>query len=269
MNPFSYLVAGSFLAASLLALYALPQPASGWAAGVLGACAGCALLCRWAPGQPVVARLKGLTWDRQTFCQHFLITGATGSGKTLSGIVPLLFQVFQHQPRFGGLCVDVKGVLHEIVIAMATHFGRAEDVLLLEVGMHTPPGSTPPKHRFNLVGDRSIPYATYARCVVDTAIALGNRHEQAFFRRAAQIHIAKALEALDALGLAVTLENTHNLLVNSTDTHSVLQQLEARETTRALAEHFRNYLAQPPEAPATRGTLDGTEHTDRQTDRQT
>lgn len=81
----------------------------------------------------------------------------------MSGILPLLFQVFKHQPRFGGLCVDVKGVL-------------------LEVRPLNAPADWQPRHRFNLVGDRSIPFATYARCVVDTAVALGSRREQSFFR---------------------------------------------------------------------------------------
>ncbi len=205
------------------------------------------LALRLYPRQPVVARLKSLTWSRYTFCQHFLITGATGAGKTLSGILPLLFQVFRHQPRFGGLCMDMKGVLHHTIAEMATHFGRPNDVLLLEVRPVQASADWQPKHRFNLVGDRRIPYATYARCVVDTAVALGNRQEQTFFRRAAQIHIAKALEALEALGCEVTLENAHNLLVNEPDTQDALRRLEAIESAYALVEHFRSYLAQPPE----------------------
>ncbi|MBE7503559.1 MAG: type IV secretory system conjugative DNA transfer family protein [Verrucomicrobiales bacterium] len=219
-------------------------------AGVLGL-VGLLLLLGWADrggrAHETVARLRGFTWHRHTFCQHFLITGATGSGKTLSGILPLLFQVFKHQPRFGGLCVDVKGVLHEQVSAMARHFGRDHDLVLLEVRPLNAPADWQPRHRFNLVGDRSIPFATYARCVVDTAVALGSRHEQSFFRRAAQIHIAKALEALAALGYEVTLENAHNLLVNPPDTQAAIAQLASREPTHSLAEHFRNYLAQPPE----------------------
>ena len=220
----------------------------GWLTGaVLGAIAWLWLAANTRPSSRTVARLAGRDWDRFAFCQHFLITGATGAGKTLSGILPLLFQVFRHQPRFGGLCMDMKGVLHHTIAEMAAHFGRPNDVLLLEVRPVQSPLDWQPKHRFNLVGDRRIPYATYARCVVDTAVALGNRQEQAFFRRAAQIHIAKALEALDVLGYEVTLENAHNLLVNATDTTDALRRLEALETARALAEHFRNYLAQPPE----------------------
>ncbi len=228
--------------------YFNPMEIAAGLVGLLMVAAIFAWLSRFQHNRPsVVARLKGFTWNRQVFCQHFLITGATGSGKTLSGISCLLFQVFKHQQSFGGLCVDVKGVLHEIVTEMATHFGRPNDVLLLEVRPMPGRSDWKPKHRFNLVGDRRIPYATYARCVVDTAVALGNRQEQSFFRRAAQIHIAKALEALDALGYGVTLENAHDLLVNPLDTADALRHLESIESARALAEHFRNYLAQPPE----------------------
>lgn len=228
-------------------VHLLPAPSCWQVGGALGALAVVWFAACLGPSADTVAMLKGWRWSRHTFCQHFLITGATGAGKTLSGLVPLLWQVFRHQPKFGGLCVDMKGVLPHVVVEMAEHFGRPKDVLLLEVRSAQAPPDWSPKHRFNLVGDRRIPYATYARCVVDTAVAVGHRNEQSFFRRAAQIHIAKALEALDVLGYEVTLENAHNLLVNAEDTKAALHRLEAMPTVRPLADHFRNYLAQPPE----------------------
>lgn len=190
-----------------------------------------------------VLSLGGTHWNQFQVCQHILITGATGAGKTLGAVLPILSQFFRHQPRFGGVCIDIKGVLHERVREIATFHGRAHDVVVLEV---RPPEAGPewtPPHRLNLVGDRTIPFATYAQCIVDTAVALGNRNEQAFFRSAAQIHLAKALEALDAAGLPVTLENAHHVLVNPADTRALVQRLTVAE----LAEHFRLYLAQPPE----------------------
>lgn len=243
MQPLDSTLALALAGAGVIAGLCLHAPA-GWAAG-----AGCGLLAllwlarRGRRRGAVVARLKAFTWDRQSFCQHFLITGATGSGKTLSGVLPLLFQVFKHQPGFGGLCIDIKGGLHATVRDMAQKFGRPNKVLVLEV---RPPEAAPawrPAHRFNLVGDRAIPFTTYARCVVDTAVALGSRHEQSFFRRAAQIHIGKAFEALAALDCDVTLENAHNLLVNPDDTRDAVRELDGTP----LAEHFANYLAQPPE----------------------
>jgi hypothetical protein len=243
MRPSDHWTALVMAGVGVVAVAWLPAPAC-WGAGAgAGALALLWLAVRGHWRRGVVARLKGFVWDRQTFCQHFLITGATGSGKTLSGILPLLFQVFKHQPRFGGLCVDVKGVLHEAVVAMAKKFGRPNAVIVLQVRPTEGATTWRPTHRFNLVGDRSIPFTTYARCVVDTAVAMGNRQEQSFFRQAAQIHIAAALEALAALGYEVTLENAHNLLVNPADTQAAARQLEGTP----LGEHLANYLAQPPE----------------------
>jgi hypothetical protein len=61
----------------------------------------------------------GLTWKRNQFCRGWLITGDTGSGKTSSGINQLAHQVFQNEPRWGGLCIDEKGVYWETYSAMA------------------------------------------------------------------------------------------------------------------------------------------------------
>ncbi|HAB18976.1 MAG TPA: type IV secretion system DNA-binding domain-containing protein [Verrucomicrobiota bacterium] len=206
-----------------------------WASGViLGTIALVWLLS--LKREAAIIRLKGFRWTRQQLCQHVLITGATGSGKTRSGIVALLLELFRNDKEFGGLCVDEKGVLHEVIVDIARNSGRAEDVILLEV-------APKPRHRFNLVGNRALPFATLAQCVVDTAVAMGNQHEQSFFRSAAQIHIAKALEALHEAGFQVTLENAHNLLVNPADTQRALRQIKSP----ALVEHFEQYLAQPPE----------------------
>ena len=206
-----------------------------WASGAaLGVAV---LVCLWRlKRDPVLIRLKGFRWTAQELCQHVLITGATGAGKTRSGLVTLLLELFRNDRRFGGLFVDAKGVLHEVVVQIAQNFGRSKDVILLQVGSEV-------RTRFNLIGDRSIPFATLAQCVVDTAVALGNKNEQSFFRSATQIHLAMAMEALHETGLPVTLENTYNLLLNPDDTKRVLQSLKS---TR-LVEHFEQYLAQPPE----------------------
>jgi len=219
-----------------------------WGAGFLLTLVACICLGRRPipPGR-LVAEFKGFIWDRQTFCQHFLITGVTGAGKTLSGMVRLLFQVFTHQPRFGGLCVDVKGTLHELVSEMAAHFQRSGDLVVLRLRSPADPENWVPRHRINLVGDRSIPFSTLARFVVDTAVALGDRNGQSFFRKATQIFIEMAFKALFALGYDVTLENAHDLLVDTAETQRAMQELLANEATRTLGEELQGYLGQPPE----------------------
>ena len=76
-----------------------------------------------------VATLKGLRWKRNQFCRGWLITGDTGSGKTSSGINQLAHQVFQNEPKWGGLCVDEKGVYWETLAAMARHYEDRKSVV--------------------------------------------------------------------------------------------------------------------------------------------
>ena len=147
------------------------------------------------PKSRCVARLKGLTWKRSEFCRGWLITGDTGSGKTSSGINQLAHQVFQNEPKWGGLCIDEKGVYWETLQAMAEHYGRSQDLIHLQIRPDNDFKWLPP-HRFNLVGDRSIPFSTYAKFVVDTATSLGQGGDKGFFKSQAQTHIAHALELL-------------------------------------------------------------------------
>src|ERR1017187_366747 len=115
MRPIDHWVALWMAAAGGLSAWALPAPGC-WIAGAgLGLLALLWLAVRghWRGG--VVARLKGFVWDRQTFCQHFLITGATGAGKNVSGILPLLLQLFENQARVGGGFGEGKGGLPDNV----------------------------------------------------------------------------------------------------------------------------------------------------------
>src|ERR1700677_803439 len=121
-----------------------------------------------------VARLGRLTWRRNQFCRGWLVTGDTGSGKTSSGINQLLHQVFKNEPTWGGLCIDEKGIYWETLSAMATHYGREHDLVHLQIRPDDTAVQWTPPYYFNLTGDRSIPFMTYAKFVVDTATSLGH-----------------------------------------------------------------------------------------------
>jgi type IV secretory pathway TraG/TraD family ATPase VirD4 len=197
-----------------------------------------------------VARLGGLIWRRNQFCRGWLITGDTGSGKTSSGINQLAHQVFQNEEKWGGLCIDEKGVYWETLSAMARHYGRENDLIHLQIHGYNPNGKSP--HRFNLTGDRSIPFTTYAKFVVDTATSLGQGGDKGFFKNQAQTHIAHALELLSELQRPVTLSGALDVLSSKPKLDEELEFLRklSLQTPRryALNYHFKNrFLDQPAE----------------------
>jgi hypothetical protein len=199
-----------------------------------------------------VAQLGGLTWKRNQFCRGWLITGDTGSGKTSSGINQLAHQVFQNEEKWGGLCIDEKGVYWETLSAMAHHYHREEHLIHLQIRPDDKGEQWKPIHRFNLTGDRSIPFTTYAKFVVDTATSLGQGGDKGFFKSQAQTHIAHALEMLAELQLPVTLSGAFELLSNKgklEDELKNLADLDLQMPRRTvLQDHFKNrFLNQPAE----------------------
>src|SRR3954466_6375024 len=109
----------------------------------------CGLLCLWqlysalthprTCGQ-VILRLGGYAWTIEDFCRGWLITGETGSGKTLGGINTMLWQVSKNCPNWGGVCVDDKGLYAETLRVMLDRVGRKDDLIVLEV---RPEGAPP------------------------------------------------------------------------------------------------------------------------------
>jgi len=213
------------------------------------------LIAAWlllaSPRKKYVAKLGGLKWKRNQFCRGWLITGDTGSGKTSSGINQLVHQVFQNEPTWGGLCIDEKGVYWETLSAMARHYGREHDLIRLQIQADETDVQWTPPNRYNLTGDRSIPFTTYAKFIVDTATSLGQGGDKGFFKSQAQTHIAHALEMLFELNRPVTLTGTFELLSDRELLEEEMENLEnLLETPRraAVYGHFANrFLTQPDE----------------------
>ena len=86
--------------------------------------------------------------------------------------------------------------------------------------------------------------------VVDTAVAMGQRNEQAFFRTQVRDHLIAALETLHLMRCEVTLENAYHLLLNNGEVTRVVDQLKrlSDPAGHRLAVHFEEqYLKQPEE----------------------
>ena len=134
MNILNVILAALSAAASYFSLQLLDAPKSHMMAAAFGSLA-CYALTLPAGGRKrkVIVKLRGLSWTREDFCRGWLITGDTGSGKTRSGITPLLYQVFKNEPGWGGVCIDDKGLYWETLSEMAAHFNRQNDLILLQV----------------------------------------------------------------------------------------------------------------------------------------
>jgi len=203
------------------------------------------------PTANAVVRLGGMSWSMEDFVRGWLITGRTGASKTLSAINAITFQVFQNVPQWGGVCLDQKGLYWEILVRMAAHFHREEDLILLQT---RPPGESVlwrPPHSINITGNLDVPASTYAKVIVDTASSLtGGRGNNPFFPTKAQIAIQLGFEILRHLEAYVTIPNLHRLLLNPADAEQMMERLVNRGTQRShdLLVAFRDgYLGQPPE----------------------
>ncbi len=198
----------------------------------------------------VVLRLWGLTWTRDEACTHFLITGGTGTGKTSRAVVPILHGLRAALPETGILAIDSKGALWQPIERIAASLGQESDLRLVRI---RPPDVAAEAWRaplrMNLLADRSVPWSTYAKLMVDTASAAGQRGGQSFFKETARDLITHAMRALDLCGLPVTLQNVHHVSCDSAGTEELLVELNqlAAPAAREERQYFRDFAAQPPE----------------------
>jgi len=198
----------------------------------------------------IVLRLGGLSWTMEDFVRGWLITGRTGSGKTQCAINAITFQIFQNVKNWGGICLDQKGLYWEILVRMAAHFGRSDDLVLLQTRPVGRDMLWRPPHSINLTGNPDVPASTYAKVIVDTAVSLtGGRGGNPFFPTRAQLAIQTGFEILRHMEAYVTIPNIHRLLLNAEDANAAIESLMNRGDQRSheLVNAFRSYLEQPPE----------------------
>ena len=208
-------------------------------------------LAEWSEAaQRFVLRLWGLTWSRDEACCHFFITGATGTGKTARAVVPIVHGLRSTLPETGILAVDSKGALWKPLSAMARSLGQEDSLRLIRVRpTHIPPERWMPPLRLNLLAMPDVPWSTYAKIIVDTATAAGQRGGQSFFKETARDVITHAMHALEAADLPVTLANVHDMICISTELAMVLARLSERPGRAAEVElqYFKDFAEQPPE----------------------
>lgn len=198
----------------------------------------------------VVLRLGGFTWTLEDFCRGWLITGQIGTGKTSAAINTMLWQVSRNCPRWGGVCVDDKGLYWETLVPMFQQLGREQDLIVLQVRPPDAPPDWKLVHTFNFLDDPHLPYSAKAKIVCDVAASLGQRTDQSFFRMQAQVQMEFAFQVLAISGLPVTLENAYGLLTSDSVLKDVMDMLAKQDTPAAklLLEHYEGaFRSQPAE----------------------
>ncbi len=119
-HPYSYLPRHIIVANATLLLQSAPYvlPAlAGLAAAMVGFI-GSGKKDRGLGRKDITCVLGGFSWDRNSFCRGWLVTGATGSGKTKSGVDPVMHQVTMREagvekPTWGGSELEAK--FHDLV----------------------------------------------------------------------------------------------------------------------------------------------------------
>ena len=245
-----WLAVGSAVAARLL--WAGPGVV-GWLAVGFAALSVWEFYCvvgRRLPSSPVILRLGGFAWTIEDFCRGWLITGETGSGKTLGAVNAMLWEVSRNCPTWGGVCVDDKGLYAETLSSMFRQLGRKDDLIILQVKPDGAPADWQPTHTFNFLEDPYLPYSGKAKIVCDVADALGQRSQQSFFRIQAQVQMEFAFRVLAAVHHAVTLETAYDLLTSDDLLKEFMETLAkdgSRESQELVDHHRSNFLSQPAE----------------------
>lgn len=212
----------------------------------------CALRPWWRHDPHVVLRLWGLEWTRDEACCHFYVTGGTGTGKTARAVVPIVHGLRSTLPDTGILAIDSKGALWQPMTEVARALRQEDSLRLIRVRpTDYPQDKWIAPLKLNVLADRSVPWGTYAKIIIDTATAAGQRGGQTFFKEAARDAIANAMQVLELIGKPVTLDRVHSLLCSSEVLNAAIPVLEKLAATSPVADaelkFFREFVKQPPE----------------------
>ena len=207
----------------------------------------------WTKTRPanVVLELGSLQWNEEDFCRGWEIDGRTGSGKTASGVVPIIYQLKKNRPDVGILALDTKGDLSEPLARIAETLDCQDSLIQLEVRPENARPEWRPKVSMNFLADASVPYSTYAKILVDVATAAGQKGGQAFFKVSSQTAIQNGFLALVALSRPVTVPNCLEIIADMSRLQETGKAIETLSETKPellpLLRYFHELVKQPPE----------------------
>ena len=204
------------------------------------------LIMLFMPKKKIYARILGMPSVAEDFTRGWLITGFTGSGKTMA-LTYLLFQIFKHVPNFGAVFLDQKGIFWEIIARMAKYFGREEDLVLVRTKPSNASLSWQPTHTINILGDTSISASSYAAFLSDTYSSLNPKGEggsSAFFKSKGQEMMTLGIEALRLINKPVTISSLERFLCDElTQDMQLRQLLKLTSENQAALKTYQDILS--------------------------
>ncbi len=197
------------------------------------------------------------------FCRHGIVVGQPGTGKTELA-KRMMIDLTRNRPDWGGIITDEKGDMHIITKRVFAALGKSDKLVTLRPRLFGQPGE-PPRWRLNLIGDRSISWASHAQLIVDTAVSQGQKTSQSHFKTQAIDRMAEAMETIHHAGLVPTIPGIYEFIKFPNIMDSVLSLMMEREfanpadrdRANALFDGWKQYLAKAPEEfSGIRGTIE-------------
>ena len=111
---------------------------------------------------------------RKTSVADGRLTDAPASGKTASGVVPIIYQLKKNRPRRGEYWLSIrKAISANPWLVLLIRVDCRGQLVQLEVRPDAAPPNWKPAVTMNFLADTTVPYSTYAKILVDVATAAG------------------------------------------------------------------------------------------------
>jgi type IV secretory pathway TraG/TraD family ATPase VirD4 len=208
---------------------------------------------------PIVMRLLGIPFTWEDICAHIVIIGRSGCGKTVGVMKSILIQLVKNVPNWGGIILDEKGDFHELLDAIWRAQGKVDRLVILRVPLPEEAAKIDkPLMRINLIGDRSIPWSTYAQLVIDVAVSQGQKTDNAFFKTQGRTILTQIFEAIELAGHPVTLATAYAFVASDDVFKLVLSSLDFLPPSPRLSAVQSYWANLDATAPGQRDGIFGT-----------
>ena len=190
------------------------------------------------PGGKHVLRLGGMSWTLEEFLTHWAIIGRSGCGKTVGVIRTMFIQLLRSVPEFGCVAIDEKANFHKVLERVCAAAGRADKLIVIRPRRPGRDLDVPLTNTMNLIGDRTIPWDTYAQIVIDTAVACGQKTNNSFFKSQGRKTITTIFQTLDAVGITPTLADAYDFIADEQTYNTALEKLQIGASQSETCSHL-------------------------------